>query len=76
MIRSRSRNCATGLTLFDGGVADNAAISVAVNLGADTVFVLPSGYSCALTQAPTTMLTVAMQSLGLLIQQRLIADVA
>jgi NTE family protein len=65
-----------GLTLVDGGLADNAAISVAVALGADTVYVLPTGYSCALTQPPATALAVAIQSLGLLIQQQLITDVA
>jgi NTE family protein len=65
-----------GLTLVDGGLADNAAISVAVALGASTVFVLPTGYSCALTQPPTSALAVALQSLGLLIQQQLITDVA
>jgi len=65
-----------GLTLVDGGLADNAAISVAVGLGADTVYVLPTGYSCALTRPPTAALAVAIQSLGLLIQQRLIDDVA
>ena len=65
-----------GLTLVDGGLADNAAISVAVGLGADRVFVLPTRYTCALTRPPTSALTVAMQSLGFLIQQRLVADVA
>jgi NTE family protein len=65
-----------GLTLVDGGLADNAAISVAVGLGAKRVFVLPTGYACALTRQPTSALAVAMQSLGFLIQQRLIADVA
>lgn len=65
-----------GLALVDGGLADNTAISVAVAQGADTVYVLPAGYSCALTEAPNTVLTTALQSLGLLIQQRLITDVA
>jgi NTE family protein len=65
-----------GLHLVDGGLADNAAISVAVGLGADRVFVLPTGYSCALSNPPRAALSVAMQSLGLLVQQRLVADVA
>lgn len=64
-----------GLTLVDGGLADNTAISVAVGLGADTVYVLPTGYACALTKPPSSALGVAMQSLGFLIQQRLITDV-
>jgi len=65
-----------GRTLVDGGLADNAAISQAVALGADRVYVLPTGYACALTEPPTRPLAVAVQALNLLVQQRLISDVA
>jgi NTE family protein len=65
-----------GRTLVDGGLADNAAISQAVALGADRVYVLPTGYACALPTAPTRPLAVAVQALSLLVQRRLIADVA
>jgi NTE family protein len=65
-----------GRTLVDGGLADNAAISQAVALGADQVYVLPTGYACALPSPPTRPLAVAVQALSLLVQQRLIADVA
>lgn len=65
-----------GLTLIDGGLANNAAISQAVALGADRVFVLPTGHACALTKPPRHALAVAMQALGLLLQQRLILDTA
>jgi NTE family protein len=65
-----------GRTLVDGGLADNAAISQAVALGADQVYVLPTGYACALAAPPTRPLAVAVQALSLLVQQRLIADVA
>jgi NTE family protein len=65
-----------GRTLIDGGLANNAAISHAVALGADRVFVLPTGYACALTETPAGPIAVALQALSLLIQQRLIADVA
>jgi len=65
-----------GLVLADGGVANNAAVSQAVGLGADEVYVLPAGFACALTEAPRTALAAAVQALTLLIQQRLIADVA
>lgn len=41
-----------GRHLVDGGIADNAAISQAVALGADRVYVLPGGYACALAAAP------------------------
>lgn len=68
--------CREGLVLVDGGLANNTAISQAVELGADRVFVLPTGYACALTSAPKHALGSAMQALALLIQQRLIIDAA
>ncbi|MGH7320179.1 MAG: patatin-like phospholipase family protein [Candidatus Rokuibacteriota bacterium] len=64
-----------GLTLVDGGIADNAAISQAVALGADRVFVLPTGYACALEAPPATPLATALHALSLLIEQRLILEV-
>jgi NTE family protein len=65
-----------GLTLVDGGVADNAALSQAIALGADEVYVLPAGFACALERAPSGALGVAMQALSFLIEQRLIIEVA
>jgi len=64
-----------GRTLVDGGLADNAAISQAVALGADRIFVLPTGYACALPVPPSRPLAVAVQALSLLVQRRLITDV-
>lgn len=65
-----------GRDLIDGGVADNAAVSQAVALGADVVYVLPTGYACALDDAPSSPLSSALQALTLLIEQRLILEVA
>lgn len=62
--------------LIDGGVADNAAISQAVALGADVVYVLPTGYACALDDPPSSPLSSALHALTLLIEQRLILEVA
>jgi NTE family protein len=64
-----------GLLLVDGGLADHAAISQAVALGADRVFVLPGGYACALPGAPRSALASGLHALSLLIQQRLARDV-
>jgi NTE family protein len=64
-----------GRDLVDGGVADNAAISPALALGADVVYVLPTGYACALDGPPSTPLASALQALTLLIEQRLIIEV-
>lgn len=65
-----------GRPLFDGGVANNAPISHAVALGATRVVVLPTGYACALSTAPRSALGNAVHALTLLIQQRLILEVA
>ena len=64
-----------GLVLVDGGLANNAAISQAVALGADRIFVLPTGVACALTKPPASPFASAMQALSFLTQQRLIHDV-
>ena len=63
------------LILVDGGVANNAALSQALVLGADEVYVLPAGYACALDRPPTSALAVVVQALTLLIQRRLITEV-
>ena len=65
-----------GRTLVDGGLADNTAISQAAALGADRIYVLPTGYACALPAPPSRPLAVAVQALSLLVQRRLITDVA
>ena len=62
--------------LVDGGVSSNVPIARAVERGATTVYVLPTGYACALRAAPASALGVAMQALTLLLQQRLAADIA
>lgn len=61
---------------MDGGVSNNTPISHAIDAGATTVYVLPTGYACALSSAPQGALAMALQSITLLVQQRLIADVA
>lgn len=65
-----------GTLLWDGGIADNAAISQALRLGADRVFVLPAGVACALDQPPRGALANALHALSVLIEQRLIVEVA
>lgn len=64
-----------GLILVDGGLANNTAISQAVSLGADRIFVLPTGVACALTSPPANPFAAAIQALSFLTQQRLIHDV-
>lgn len=64
-----------GMVLVDGGLANNTAISQAVTLGADRVFVLPAGVACALARPPKSPFASVMQALSFLTQQRLIHDV-
>lgn len=61
--------------LMDGGVVNNTPISVAHSLGADRVYVLPTGYACALSSPPRSPLGMAMHAVTVAIQRRLIDDV-
>jgi NTE family protein len=64
-----------GRHLVDGGVADNTPISHAVSAGASVVYVLPTGYACSLKGPPQGALSMALQALTLLVQERLRHDV-
>jgi len=61
--------------LVDGGIANNAPISHAAELGARTVYVLPTGYACALEQKPKGALATGLHAVSLMIQQRLVMDI-
>ena len=63
-----------GQTFIDGGIADNTPISQAIDAGATDVWVLSTGYSCALPATPTSALAMALHGLTLLVQQRFIAE--
>ena len=60
-----------GRRLMDGGVSDNTPISHAMELGADEIYILPTGYACALHHAPRGALAMLLHAMSLLIQQRL-----
>lgn len=64
-----------GRSYMDGGVVNNTPISHAVELGAETVWVLATGYSCALQQPPRGALGIALHAVNLMIHQRLSLDV-
>lgn len=65
-----------GRHLVDGGVAHHTGVSQAVDLGATEIYVLPAGSPCALPGPPGSALGVALHALTLLIEQRLIQEVA
>jgi NTE family protein len=61
--------------LMDGGVANNTPISHAVELGAEEIYILPTGHACALEEPPHGALAMALHALSLLTHRRLIDDV-
>ena len=65
-----------GRDLIDGGVVNNTPLSHAVALGAEVIWVLPTGYSCALPESPKGALAMALHGLTLTVNQRLALDVA
>jgi NTE family protein len=64
-----------GRELIDGGVADNTPISHAVELGARTVYVLPTGAPCALRKPPRGAIQMLVHAIALLINERLARDI-
>jgi NTE family protein len=64
-----------GHELIDGGVVDHAPIAHAVRLGATSVYLLPTGYACALDHAPRGALAMALHAVSLLIEQQLMRDI-
>jgi len=64
-----------GRVYMDGGVVNNSAISHAVAVGATTIYVLPTGWSCSLERPPPTAIGMALHGLTLLVHHRLADDV-
>ena len=60
-----------GRLLMDGGVSDNTPISHAVALGADEVYVLPTGIACDVTDPPRGALAMLLHAITIITQQRL-----
>jgi NTE family protein len=61
--------------LMDGGVANNTPISHAVELGAEEIYVMPTGHACTLEEPPHGALGMALHAISLLTHRRLIDDV-
>jgi len=60
--------------LMDGGVASNTPISVAVELGAERVIVLPTGFACTLESPPRGAIANALHAINLLVARQLVTD--
>jgi NTE family protein len=65
-----------GRELIDGGVANNAPLSHALELGADSIYVLPTGTTCELDEPPRGALAMLLYATNLLVGRRLADDVA
>lgn len=65
-----------GRGLMDRGVVNNTPLSHAMALGADLVWVLPTGYACDLPEPPHGALAMALHAVTLTVNQRLAVDVA
>jgi NTE family protein len=65
-----------GRPLIDGGVSNNVPLSHAIELGADTIYVLPTGAPCELNETPRGALAMLLYATGLLIGRRLQAELA
>jgi len=61
--------------LFDGGIASNTPIAAALELGAERIIVLPTGYSCEMKRPPASALAMALHGLNLMIARQLVVDV-
>ena len=64
-----------GRTQIDGGICNNTPISVAIQLGATEIWVLPTGHACSLGAHPRSALAMILHSITLLVQGRLVADI-
>ena len=60
--------------LVDGGVASNTPVSAAVALGATRVIVMPTGFSCSISEPPRTIVATALHALNLMIMKQLVRD--
>ncbi len=64
-----------GRYVVDGGVANHTPLSAAIELGANRLIVLPTGYSCTLETPPKRAIGTALHSLNILIARQLSNDV-
>ena len=64
-----------GTYYFDGSVASNTPIQAAIDLGAERIVVLPTGYSCEMKQIPRSALSMALHGINVLVARQLVVDV-
>jgi NTE family protein len=63
-----------GRKLMDGGVSNNAPIADAIELGAERIYVLPTGSACDLPDPPHGAVAMLLHSMSLLVMHRLLIE--
>jgi NTE family protein len=61
--------------LIDGGVSNNTPISHAIELGAETVYVLPTGAACDLPEPPRGAVGMLLHAMSQLVMRRLLIEI-
>jgi NTE family protein len=64
-----------GRLLVDGGVANNTPIVDAIELGAERIYVLPTGSACDLPEPPQGAVSMILHAMSLLVMRRLLIEV-
>ena len=64
-----------GRKLIDGGVSNNAPIADAIELGAERIYVLPTGSACDLSKPPRGAVAMLLHAMSLLVMRRLLIEV-
>jgi NTE family protein len=64
-----------GRQLIDGGVSNNTPIADAVELGAERIYVLPTGNACDLSAPPRGAVGMVLHAMSLLIMRRLLLEI-
>lgn len=64
-----------GRMLIDGGVANNTPIVDAIELGAERIYVLPTGNACDLPDPPRGAVAMLLHAMSLLVMRRLLIEV-
>jgi len=62
------------LYLADGAITSNTPVKIAVELGAQRLIILPTGYACALEAPPSGAIANALHALTLLIARQLLHE--